>query len=310
LVPVYDAGEAGSVCFIAPAYCPGVTLADWLKQRTELVPVRDAAAPVATLAEAVQHAHHHGVVHPDPKPGNVLLQPVGRRSAQMSKEEGKGLASSSVCIDLCSSVAKISDFGLAKLLTGEPGAAAADQTQSGAVVGTPRYMAPEQAEGKRQEVGPAADIYALGTILYELRTGRAPFRAESTLGILLLVRAEEPVPPVRLRPGMPRDLETICLKCLQKEPRQRYHSAGALANDLHRCVAGEPIQARPVRTWERAVKWARRRPAVAALLASVVGVTALGFGLVTSQWRRAEAAGQALADKARELGIKGEVTVK
>src|SRR5262249_28496832 len=189
-----------------------------------------------------------------------------RRSAQMSKEEGKGLASSSVCIDLCSSVAKISDFGLAKLLTGEPGAAAADQTQSGAVVGTPRYMAPEQAEGKRQEVGPAADIYALGTILYELLTSRPPFQAESTLGILLLVRTQAPVPPGRLRRGRPRDWETIARKRLKKGPRQRSRSAGALANDLHRYLAGEPIQARPVRAWERAAKWARRRPAVAALL--------------------------------------------
>src|SRR5262249_22031704 len=184
-----------------------------------------------------------------------------RRSAQMSKEEGKGLASSSVCIDLCSSVAKISDFGLAKLLTGEPGAAAADQTQSGAVIGTPRYMAPEQAEGKRQGVGPAADIYALGTILYELLTGRPPFQGESTLGILLLVRTEEPVPPARLRPGMPRDLETICLKCLQKSPARRYASAAALAEDLRRFLRGEPIHARPVGRMERAAKWVRRNPA-------------------------------------------------
>jgi WD40 repeat protein/serine/threonine protein kinase len=294
LVPVYDAGEAGSVCFIASAYCPGVTLADWLQRRTELVAVRDAATLVATLAEAVQHAHDHGVVHRDLKPGNVLLQPIGPRTAQSNRDEGKCLAGSSVCMDLGSSVAKISDFGLAKLLTGEPGAAAPDQTQSGAVVGTPRYMAPEQAEGKSQGVGPAADIYALGTILYELLTGRPPFQADSTLGILLLVRSEEPVPPARLRPGMPRDLETICLKCLQKEPGKRYRSAGALADDLRRLLAGEPIQARPVRAWERALKWGRRRPAIAALAAAVLVITVLGFGLVGWQWLRAEAAlGQA-----------------
>src|SRR5262249_46188142 len=143
LVPVYDAGEAGSVCFIPSAHCPGVTLAERVKQRTDLVAGRAAAPP----GEAGQTPPAPGEGPPDLQPGNVLLQPTGHRSAQMNKDEGKGLAGSSICIDLCSSVAKISDFGLAKLLTGEPGAAAADQTQSGAVVGTPRYMAPEQAEG-------------------------------------------------------------------------------------------------------------------------------------------------------------------
>src|SRR5262249_40109698 len=150
-------------------------------------------------------------------------------------------------------------------------------TQSGAIVGTPSYMAPEQAEGKPRGVGPAADVYASGAILYELLTGRPPFQAESTLSILMMVRSEEPVPPSRLRPRLPRDLGTICLRCLEKEPRRRYASAGALAEDLKRFLTGEPIRARPVRVWERAWKWAKRRPAIAALAALVVTVTCLGF---------------------------------
>src|SRR5262249_4920616 len=159
------------------------------------------------------------------------------------------------------------DSGRAKvpLQEGEVG-----PTQSGAIVGTAEYMAPEQAGGKRQEVGPPADIYALGVILYELLTGRPPLQAETPLETLLLVRGEDPLPPGRLRRKLPRDLETICLKCLEKGPKQRYASARALAEDLRRFLAGEPVQARPTPLWVRGLKWARRRPAVAAL----VGVSA------------------------------------
>src|SRR5262249_39157187 len=169
---------------------------------------------------------------------------------------------------------------------------------------------PEQAEGKSQAVGPAADIYSLGTILYELLTGRPPFQAESTLGILLLVRTEEPVPPVRLRPGMPRDLETICLKCLQKEPGRRYADAAALAADLRRFLAGQPVQARPVGRAERLWRWGRRNPLVASLVAALLLVLVAGLAGATSQWLRAEAkaSAEALArqeadDKTKELEI-------
>jgi serine/threonine protein kinase len=285
LVPVYEAGEVGPVCFIASAYCPGITLANWLKERDRPVPFRTAAALVAQVADGVDHAHRQGVVHRDLKPGNILLVSGGVVSG------GKF----STCRDMTPNwqvenlpphdsplTPKITDFGLAKFFLGEE---EASQTRSGALVGTPSYMAPEQAEGRRKEVGPAADVYALGVILYELVTGRPPFQAESVLETLLLVRREEPMPPRRLRPKLPRDLETTCLKCLEKEPYKRYASAGDLATDLRRFLAGEPIRARPVRAWERVVKWARRRPAAAALiavssLASVLLVAGLTVGIV------------------------------
>src|SRR5207253_199033 len=164
---------------------------------------------------------------------------------------------------LASFTPKITDFGLAKVLAGGAG----EQTQSGMIVGTPSYMAPEQALGKPKEIGPATDVYALGTILYELLTGRPPFRAATPLETLLQLQAEEPVPPSRLLPKLPRDLATICLKCLEKEPRKRYASAEGLADDLRRFQSGETIVARPVGILERGVKWARRRPAWAALAA-------------------------------------------
>jgi tetratricopeptide (TPR) repeat protein len=176
-------------------------------------------------------------------------------------------------------VPRITDFGLAKLTAEAPGAAGEETgavTQSGAVLGTPNYMAPEQAGGKSKEIGPAADVYALGVILYELLTGRPPFRGETLLDTLEQVRAREPLPPGRLRPGLSRDLETVCLKCLRKEPAQRYESAAALADDLRRYLAGAPIKARPIRAWERGIKWARRKPTLAALLAvSALAPTAL-----------------------------------
>jgi serine/threonine protein kinase len=279
IVPVYEAGEEGPFCFIASAYCPGQTLGEWLRQRAELVPGREAAALAATLAEAVQHAHDRGVLHRDLKPANVLLsfrrEPQGYSSPLSPAGRGEEVAPT-VGARLSEAIPRIADFGLAKLLDGDPGATPpGDATQSGAILGTPNYMAPEQALGRNKDVGPAADVYGLGAILYEMLSGRPPFQAETVLDTLEQVRSREPVPPSRLRPRIPPDLETICLKCLRKEAQRRYASARELAEDLGRFLAGEPIRARPVSRRERIRRWVRRRPAVAALLGATGLLTLL-----------------------------------
>jgi WD40 repeat protein len=262
VVPVYEAGEVEDICFIASPYCSGITLAAWLQQHEQPVPWSVAAVLVATLAEAVQYAHSRGVLHRDLKPANILLEEGSARTAKGSPKELAFVG------DL---VPKITDFGLAKLLVeGQP-----DQTRTGMILGTPSYMAPEQAEPNR-EITTAVDVYGLGAILYEMLTARPVFQADSVLTTLEQVRSQEPVPPRRLRAEVPRDLETICLKCLRKEPHRRYVSAYALADDLRRLLAGEPIQARAVGLGERLVKWARRRPATAAL----VSVTCLAAALL------------------------------
>ncbi len=210
----------------------------------------------ATLAEAIHAAHQSGIVHRDLKPSNVLLSGDG--------------------------TPKVADFGLARRLEGDEGL-----TLSGAPMGTPSYMAPEQARGDKRAIGPATDVYALGAILYELLTGRPPFKAESGAATLQQVVAEEPVSPARLNPRVPRDLETICLKCLHKEPRRRYASAEALADDLRRFEKGEPIAAHPLGRLERLARWARRRPAAAVLLAGALLVaTAVlgGAGWLIGRW--------------------------
>ncbi len=276
IVAVYEAGEDGPFCFIASAYCPGITLAAWLRRRRSVVPHRIAARLVATLAEAVEHAHRRGVLHRDLKPSNVLLE--------MPLELDEGLQADDDSRDL---VPRVTDFGLAKLLDDAPAPGATiNPTQSGVLVGTPSYMAPEQAEGKRGSVGPAADIYSLGVILYEILTGRPPFQGDSVLDTLVLVRTQEALPPSKLRQRLPRDLETICLKCLNKLPAARYATAEELAADLRRFLAGEPIRARPTALPERAAKWVRRHPAMAALAGTgTIASLALAVVIVTASIR-------------------------
>jgi serine/threonine protein kinase/tetratricopeptide (TPR) repeat protein len=250
IVQIYEIGECHGLPYFSLEFCAGGSLADHL-HGTPLPPPQ-AAELAETLARAVHAAHQAGVVHRDLKPANVLLSFSGGSETRARVSDPP----------LNEFVPKVTDFGLAKRLDEAVGLTAAD-----AVVGTPSYMAPEQAEGRVREVATPADVYALGAILYELLTGRPPFKAATTLETLEQVRSQEPVPPRRLQPKTPRDLETICLKGLEKSPRTRYASAAALADDLRRFRAGEPIQARPTPAWERVVKWARRRPAVATLAA-------------------------------------------
>jgi tetratricopeptide (TPR) repeat protein len=259
IVQIYEVGERDSLPYFSLELVEGGSLADRLDGTPW--PPRAAAALVAALARATHYAHSRGVVHRDLKPGNVLLTKDG--------------------------TPKITDFGLAKQLD------SAGRTRTGAVMGTPSYMAPEQAGGKSKEIGPACDTYALGAILYELLTGRPPFRAETPLDTILQVIDTEPLPPSRLQPKLPRDLETICLKCLEKVPAGRYASAGALADDVQRFLDSKPIQARPTPAWERLAKWARRNPTLTAVsgcaLVALAAAALLAYrGHLTEQQRHAE----------------------
>jgi WD40 repeat protein len=275
IVKIFQVGESNGQPFFAMEYVEGGNLAQHL-ERTSM-PGNPAASLVTTLARGMEHAHQRGVIHRDLKPANVLLATACRFAlAESDEANAKRQAGARDGI-----VPKITDFGLAKKLD-ESG-----QTQTGAIMGTPSYMAPEQAEGKK-DIGLAADVYALGAILYECLVGRPPFKAATTFDTLYQVIHEEPVPPRQLNAKVPADLETIALKCLQKEPGKRYGSAGELADDVDRFLKGEPIQARPVSRLERAGKWVRRHPAVSGLLTAVVLVTVLGFAGTYSKYRDAE----------------------
>jgi WD40 repeat protein/tRNA A-37 threonylcarbamoyl transferase component Bud32 len=269
IVQIFESGRHQEMPFFTLEFVPGGTLAD--KIRVAPLPPREAARIVQQLALGVAYAHDQGVIHRDLKPENVLLA-----------EDG---------------TPKITDFGLAKRVE-SPG-----MTQSGAILGTPAYMAPEQAAGRTRAIGPHTDVYALGAILYRLLTGRPPFQAASIMDTLWQVVEAEPAAPSQLQAKLPRDLETIVLKCLQKDPARRYASARELAEDLRRFQAGEPIQARRVGTAERFWRWCRRNPGVAASLAAVALSLLAGTVVAWVLALQAEANARA-ADAERERAEK------
>jgi WD40 repeat protein/serine/threonine protein kinase len=285
LVPIYEVGEAGPAVYLVSAYCPGPTLEEWLNAHPTPVPVQSAAELLACLADVVQYMHTRGVLHRDLKPANILLS--AERGARGAEREELRTPRSAF------RAPKLTDFGLAKDLQRQT-----QLTRTGTVVGTPAYMAPEQAEGRLADIGPAADVYALGVILYRVLTGRVPFLGANEMDTMRRVVAEEPLEPRRLRPDVPPGLQTICLQCLRKEPGQRYAGAGELAEDLRRFRRGEPVRARPLSAPQRAWAWARRRPTTAALIAaSAAALLLLQLGV----WWHLHRLGQTNADLAEAL---------
>ena len=273
IVQIYETGEHEGRPFFSLEYVDGGSL----DQRIHESPTspRMAAQLIETLARTMQVAHQAGIVHRDLKPANILLAKMG---SQSSIVRGRESDSHSMPANHWSrnTVPKVADFGLAKQVDDD-----SSQTRSGTILGTPSYMAPEQAGGKNREVGPAADIYSLGAILYELLVGRPPFRAGNPLDTIRQVIEQEPIPPRQLEPRVPPDLETICLKCLEKDPARRFGSSLELAEDLRRFEEGDPIHARPTPAWERAWKWGKRRPSLVALLGvSVLAVLSIALFIV------------------------------
>ncbi len=255
IVPIYEVGEHAGQHYFSMGFVAGASLSQRLAEGP--LPAREAASLLLKVAEAIEFAHRRGVIHRDLKPANILLDANGNP--------------------------RVTDFGLAKKIEGDSGL-----TGSGQIMGTPSYMPPEQAGGNRGEIAPATDVYALGATLYALVTGRPPFQAANAMDTVLQVISDDPVPPRRLNPLIPRDLETICLKCLEKVPARRYPSALALAEELRRYLAGEPILARPIGPLERARKWARRRPPAAALVvvSSLAAISLAISGFVYSNQLR------------------------
>lgn len=260
IVPLFDAGEAEGICYITSGYCSGPTLDAWLAAEKGLAPIETVLAWTTQLADALHHAHGHRVLHRDIKPSNILLDPNPADHRQFTP--------------------KITDFGLAKLIDDDT-----RMTCSQGMMGTPRYMAPEQVTNSRAAVGPATDIFALGTVMYEMLTGVAPHAGEDRAQTLHRLLFDAPTPPRRLRGEIPRDLESICLKCLEKKTEKRYRSAQELADDLRRFQEGRATRARPIGRLEMLRRWTTRQPLVATtvVLAALVLLSLLGSFVVYSR---------------------------
>lgn len=267
IIPVYEASSEGGVCYIAAEYCPGPTLSQWLANHPRPTP-RETAVLVAALADAMGYAHRRGVVHRDLKPSNVLLFGAGS-DGQLTMAPEAGCS-------LYDVIPKVTDFGFAKLLERTD-----DATRTGTVIGTPQYMAPEQAEGRLAAIGPATDIYAMGVILYEMLAGHPPIKGTTDADTLRRVVYVDPPRLTHIKPRIPSDLEAVCLKCLEKDPSKRYADGVALAADLWRFLGGESTRARPVNFGERIWKWTARNPVyallVAVLLLTISGSVYLGI---------------------------------
>jgi len=335
ILKVFEAGETGAICYIASEFCAGPSLEQWLGEQGRSMNPREAARVVADLAEAVEHAHSHGILHRDLKPSNVLLQPTneprtaalvrastvkneGPRTGDQRPKSGledeqsiadKHKLSRSSAPDFAQTefpfIVKLSDFGIAKLFdeTDEH-----SRTITGTILGTVPYMSPEQATGNSR-IGLTSDVYALGAILYELITGKFVFQGESRAALIQRIIADEPVPLRSVRKEVPRDLEAICLKCLEKEPGQRYPTAGDLRDDLQAFLAGIPVHARPLTTPRRLLRWSRRKPAAAALLLVVtVSCVALALGGWWTSYRLRQEI--QTTQKERDRANKGEAEAR
>lgn len=269
LVPVYETGEIGPVCFIATVFCPGQTLSEWLDRQAFPVPIRQAARLVAQVAEAVQHAHDRSVLHRDLKPNNIILQEV--RSDPNAQDPPLG----SCPLRGEHFIPRVVDFGLAKLTDQGP-----SETATRQIIGTPKYMAPEQAQARHDDVGPEADVYALGVILYEMLAGRTPYDGETDVEVLRLSIEGNMTLPRSLRREIPRDLEAICLKAMARSPTRRYRTAIDLADDLRRFLEGLPTLARPLNAVGRAARWLRRNDQAFALVTvSSISCILLAIGM-------------------------------
>ncbi|MGD9719717.1 MAG: WD40 repeat domain-containing serine/threonine protein kinase [Pirellulales bacterium] len=273
IVSVLEVDRSGPLCYIVSAYSEGRSLTTVVNDFAGRLPPRLVARWVAELADAVEHAHRHGVLHRDLKPANVVLEPIPRAAA--GDEELLHDASADAVRDpLADLVPKLTDFGLAKLID-----AGEARTCTGAILGTPAYLAPEQVDSTLGAVGPRADVYGLGTILYECVTGRPPFVSESPAELLRRIATEDVAAPRSMRKDLPADIEAICLRAMARRPHDRYASAVELAADLRRYLADEMTWARPLSEWGRLLKWSRRRPAAAVAMAgTLVAVIVLTAG--------------------------------